>query len=257
MRLDFNGDGRIDLLLLGAVVRGGKLGDLLLRNDGKSSFTDVTAQAGLANGTASFGCSVADFDNCGRPDLLLTGPAGVRLFQNVDGIRFADVTATAGLDHVVGVCLGSTWIDLDQDGDLDLLIAQYAGSPEAALARLNGKPVDTGGEVLLFINIGDARPFVQGKPPGLTCRFKMATSSQALRLKGPIVAVAAADLDADRDVDLLVLADGRAPADVLNDRLLRFHIDPIELAGQEVWNGARLRCQSRRAVRSALAPLRP
>ncbi|HEV8063113.1 MAG TPA: FG-GAP-like repeat-containing protein [Gemmataceae bacterium] len=238
VRLDYNGDGRLDLLLLGAVVRGGKLGDLLLRNDGRGSFTDVTALAGLANGSASFGCSVADFDNCGRPDLLLTGPAGVRLFQNVDGAHFADVTATAGLDRVTGVCLGSSWIDLDQDGDLDLMIAQYAVSPEAALARLNGKPVDTGGEVLLFINIGEARPFAQGKPPGLTCRFKAATGSQALRMKGPIVAVAAVDLDADRDIDLLVLADGRAPAVVLNDRLLRFHLDPIELAGQEAWNGA-------------------
>jgi hypothetical protein len=50
--------------------------------------------------------------------------------------------------------------------------------------------------------------------------------------------MAAADLDADRDVDLLVLADGRAPAAVLNDRLLRFHLDPIELSGPEAWNGA-------------------
>ena len=238
VRLDYNGDGRLDLLLLGAVVRDGKLGDLLLRNDGGGSFTDVTAQAGLANGLASLGCSVADFDNCGRPDLLFTGPSGVRLFQNVDGKRFEDKTTAAGLNLVTGVCLGSAWIDLDQDGDLDLMIAQYARSPEAALARLDGKPEDTGGELRVFINIGEAPPFTEGKPPALTCRFKEATDSQALRIKGPVVAVAAADLDADRDVDLLVLADGQIPAAVLNDRLLRFHLDPTALCEPAKWNGA-------------------
>jgi FG-GAP-like repeat/Tetratricopeptide repeat/ASPIC and UnbV len=238
VRLDFNGDGRLDLLLLGAVVRGGKLGDLLLRNDGGGSFTDVTAQAGLANRLASWGCSVADFDNCGRPDLLLTGPAGVHLFRNVDGTRFEDVTTVAGLNLVTGVCFGSAWIDLDQDGDLDLMVAQYARSPEAALARLEDKPGDSGGELRLFINIGEAPPFSDGKLPALTCRFKEATDSQALRMKGPVVALAAADLDADRDVDVLVLADGQIPAAVLNDRLLRFHLDPTALAEAEKWNGA-------------------
>jgi cytochrome c-type biogenesis protein CcmH/NrfG len=238
VRLDYNGDDRLDLLLLSAVIRGGKLGDLLLRNDGGGRFTDVTAQAGLADGQASFGCSIADFDNSGRPDILLTGPTGVRLFQNIDGTRFADTTKLAGLDQITGVCLGSIWIDLDQDGDLDLLVAQYASSPQAALDRLNGKPIDTSGQLFLMINIGEARPFVGGKPPGLTCRFRLAGGSEAPRAKGPIVAVAVADLDADRDVDLLVLADGQAPTAILNDRLLRFHADPLELSGSDVWNGA-------------------
>lgn len=237
VRLDYDGDGRLDLLLLGAVVRNGKLGDLLLHNGGEHAFTDTTATAGLANVPASFGCSVADFDNCGRPDLLLTGPAGVHLLQNVAGTHFVDVTKAAGLDQVKGVCLGSSWVDLDQDGDLDLLVAQYASSPELALARLRGNPAPSGGELLLFINVGEARPFEGGKPPGLTPQFKPAPGSEALRIKGPIAAVPAADLDADRDVDLLVLADGRAPAAVLNDRLMRFHLDSTELSKPEAWNG--------------------
>lgn len=237
VRLDYDGDGRQDLLLLGAVVRGGKLGNLLLHNSGEGRFADTTAVTGLANVPASLGCSVADFDNCGRPDLLLTGPAGVHLFQNVDGAHFADVTKSAGFDQVKGVCLGSSWIDLDQDGDLDLLIAQYATSPDLALARLLGKPASTGGELLFFINVGEARPFEGGKPPALTPQFKPATGSEALRIKGPVVALAAADLDADRDVDILVLVDGHVPAVVLNDRLLRFHLDPTELSKPEAWNG--------------------
>ncbi len=238
VKFDFNGDGRLDLLLLSAVVRAGKLGDLLLRNDGGGLFTDVTTQAGLASGSGSIGCAAADFDNCGRPDLLLTDSNGVRLFQNVDGSHFKDVTAQAGLDHIKGVCLSANWVDLDQDGDLDLLVARYASSPDTALARLEGKPVDTGGETLVFINVGEAPPFAGGKPPPLTCRFKPAAGIDALHIKGPVVGTAALDLDADHDIDLLVLADGRSPAAVLNDRLLRFHLDPLELAPPGYWNGA-------------------
>src|SRR5439155_10620759 len=123
---------------------------------------------------ASFGCSVADFDNDGRPDLLLTGPAGLRLLRNVDGKRFEDKTAEAGFDKVTGVCLGSGWVDLDQDGDLDLLVARYASSPETALARLKGE--GNGGELLVFLNVGEALPQrPDGKQPGLTCRFRPAT----------------------------------------------------------------------------------
>jgi cytochrome c-type biogenesis protein CcmH/NrfG len=237
VRLDYNGDGRPDILLLGAVVRGGEVRDLLLRNDGGGRFTDVTAQVGLAGVPASFGCSVADFDNDGLLDLLLTGPAGIRLFRNVDGTRFEDKTAAAGFDKVAGVCLGSGWVDLDQDGDLDLLVARYAANIETALARLKGKKTGNGGDLLVFLNIGEARPAADGKPLGLTCRFRPATEPAALRVKGPVTTFAATDLDADKDIDLLVFADGQAPVAVLNDRLLRFHRDEVKLAPAQDWNG--------------------
>ncbi len=71
--LDYNGDGKPDLFLLGAVVENGRVRDLLLRNDGGGRFTDVTAAAGLSGSRRSLGCCVADVDNDGRPDLLVTG----------------------------------------------------------------------------------------------------------------------------------------------------------------------------------------
>ena len=239
VRLDYNGDGKPDLLLLGAVTRGGELRNLLLRNEGGGRFTDVTLEAGLAESPASLGCSVADFDNDGLPDLLLTGPDGVRLYRNVDGKRFEDKTAAAGFDKFAGVFLGSGWIDLDQDGDLDLLVARYAATPEAALAKLRGGAAPEGGGLLVFLNIGEAPPQApDGKRPPLTCRFRPAVGPEALLVKGAVVAFAAADLDADKDVDLLVLADGLAPVTILNDRLLRFHRDDgLKITAQD-WNGA-------------------
>src|SRR5262249_29323406 len=71
--LDYDGDGKPDLFLAGAVVDKGKVRDLLLRNEGGGRFVDVTARAGLASPHPTLGCAVADFDNDGHPDLLLTG----------------------------------------------------------------------------------------------------------------------------------------------------------------------------------------
>src|SRR5262249_5844380 len=68
--MDSDGAGRVDLLVLSAVVENGRLRDLLLRNEGEGRFRDVTAAAGLAGLRPSLGCCVADVDNDGRPDLL-------------------------------------------------------------------------------------------------------------------------------------------------------------------------------------------
>jgi hypothetical protein len=235
VQLDYDRDGKTDLLLLGAVVHGGQLSDLLLHNDGGGRFTDTTAAAGLTG--ASFGCSVGDFDNDGRPDLLLTGPAGVRLLRNEDGTRFADVTAAAGLGKLAGVFLGSAWVDLDQDGDLDAVLARYADTPQAAVARLAGKPAPGGGVVVLT-NVGEAPPAPAGSPPRpLSAKFQAAEGVTALAVAGPVTNFVASDLDADKDVDLVVLADGEPPSVLLNDRLMRFRKgDPVTNQAA-AWNG--------------------
>jgi hypothetical protein len=235
VKLDYDRDGKTDLLLLSAVVRGGQLSDLLLHNEGGGKFADVTEAAGLTG--ASLGCSIGDFDNDGRPDLLLTGPTGVRLLRNEDGKRFVDVTETAGLGDVKGVFLGSAWVDLDQDGDLDAVLARYADSPEAAVARLAGKPA-LGGGVVVLTNVGEAPPVPPGTPPApLTAKFRVAEGLTALSVAGPVTGFVTSDLDADKDVDLVALVDGEPPAVVLNDRLMRFHRgDPIAKQAA-AWNG--------------------
>src|SRR5262249_6440358 len=69
--LDYDNDGKPDLFLLGAVVEGGKVRNLLLRNEGNGRFSDVTAKAGLEGPHDSLACTVADFNNDGYPDLFL------------------------------------------------------------------------------------------------------------------------------------------------------------------------------------------
>jgi hypothetical protein len=136
--IDYDGDGLMDLFFPGGGVFAGPdkkeiVGKpcKLYRNLGDGTFKDVTAEVGLdrlAGGQPWFythGVAVADFDRDGRPDLLVTGWGGVALFRNVDGKRFEDVTAKAGLDKGITWGISAAWADLDSDGYPDLYICQY------------------------------------------------------------------------------------------------------------------------------------
>ncbi len=228
---DFNGDGKPDVFLASAVVDGGKVRDLLLRNDGKGSFTDVTAAAGLATPRTSLGAAAGDFDNDGHPDLVITGAGEQHLFRNTGDGTFADVSAAVGLDKVVGTCLGGGWVDLDQDSDLDLVVGKYAdGDP----ATFDGpKP---GGELLVFENVGVAPAAAR---PGLSTAFQRSDALGKVVPAGSVVSFLASDLDADRDVDLLVLPEAADPVVADNDRLMRFNrVMPAWASGQaHRWNG--------------------
>ena len=187
--LDYNRDGKWDIFMVGAVVDKGKVRDLLLRNDGDNHFTDVTAAAGLVGDRPSLGFAVADYDNDGFPDLLITGAGVQKLFRNTGAGRFEDVTAKAGLDKITTVCLGAGWADVDQDGDIDLILSQYAENPEKALSQLRGKAEDGPG-LAVFLNVGEAPPMPAGRVGGLTTKFRRADGPAALLVKGPTTAVA-------------------------------------------------------------------
>jgi Na+-translocating ferredoxin:NAD+ oxidoreductase RnfD subunit len=83
--------------------------------------------------------AVGDFDGDGLPDLFLTLPlesAGDRmaLYRNLGGYRFERVPLPALGDRPIdlekyGVATGATWVDYDNDGDLDLFITYAFGHP--------------------------------------------------------------------------------------------------------------------------------
>jgi tetratricopeptide (TPR) repeat protein len=236
--LDYDRDQKPDVLLLGAVTRGGDVRDVLLRNSGNNTFADVTADVGLAAHLGSFGGAVGDFDNDGYADVVLAGPAGLKLLRNVEGKRFEDKTAAAGLDKESGVFLTAAWVDLDQDGDLDLVAAKYATTSELALKQLRSEKAEGEGRLAVFANTGEAPVLEVGKPvPPLSVAFQPLAKPEALLVKGPVVSIVTTDVDGDLDVDLLVLVDGQPPITLLNDRLLRFHTgDAVTSAGGQ-WGG--------------------
>lgn len=232
---DFNGDGRPDLFLLSAVIEGGKVRDLLLRNDGNGIFTDVTAQAGLAGPRASLGAAAGDYDNDGKTDLVVTGTGGVTLFRNTGKGTFEDAAAGAKLEAGKGVYLGCGWLDIDQDGDLDLIVCKFADGDSSTFSAPGA-----GGGLLVFENVGVAPPApANAPPPGLGTAFRPAEAFKQLVPNAAVVNVVATDIDADRDTDLVVMAHGADPVVIDNDRLMRFkRVAPAWGANAaHPWNG--------------------
>ncbi|MEE8585367.1 MAG: FG-GAP-like repeat-containing protein, partial [Acidobacteriota bacterium] len=118
---DFDGDGRADLLLAGSDAFIG-----LYRNQ-KDRFVEVTSAAGLEGIASGYSANVVDYDNDGHLDIYLSlngwsGPAPNRLFRNLGGGAFEEVTDQSGTGDP-GSGFVSLWGDLDNDGDLDLAVA--------------------------------------------------------------------------------------------------------------------------------------
>jgi len=148
---DYNNDGWPDLLVtcLGGVV--------LYRNNGDGTFTDVTKQAGLNDTQFATGAAFGDYDGDGWADLFVShyvdfhlddlpkfgssktcqyhglavqcGPRGLKgagdlLFHNNGDGTFTDVSKAAGVDDPHGYYgLGAVWSDFNDDGRLDLFVA--------------------------------------------------------------------------------------------------------------------------------------
>jgi hypothetical protein len=71
------------------------------------------------------GVAVGDYDNDGRPDILVTRWKSYALYHNLGQGRFEDVTIEAGLGGDRGCPSSAAWADLDNDGDLDLYVCRY------------------------------------------------------------------------------------------------------------------------------------
>jgi hypothetical protein len=143
---DVDGDGDPDVLLVGGA------GNALLRNDG-GRFTDVTEEAGLDWRRPDDHLPgeprqplIADFDNDGRQDILITYVEDDhRLYRNLGGGRFADATAASGLGGKGLVAGPATAFDYDGDGLLDVYIGYFGDYPRGTLPTLarrnrNGLP---------------------------------------------------------------------------------------------------------------------
>ena len=140
---DFDNDGDEDLFMTHLNGQGNNL----YVNDGSGTFEDRSTGSGLGAGSLAYtgwGTTWFDFDNDGWLDLLVVNgtitalpgrPAGQfpydqrrTLFRNLGDGRFADVTDQAGAAFAVSETgRGAAFGDVDNDGDIDVLVGNDAG----------------------------------------------------------------------------------------------------------------------------------
>ncbi len=125
---DYNGDGRLDLLIVeDKFTRGPR--SVLLRNEGGLKFKDVSEEVGLPGDVFGLGVAVADLNEDGQPDFFV-GHSN-RLFLSQPGHRYREAVELAPVfkyapfdneDWPCGVAFG----DLNRDGRLDLVVSAHS-----------------------------------------------------------------------------------------------------------------------------------
>jgi enediyne biosynthesis protein E4 len=127
---DYDNDGWMDIYL----VNGSTLDDVsagkchtgkLYRNNHDGTFADVTAKSGLNHCGWGFGVAAGDYDNDGWEDLYVTYLDGGVLYRNNHDGTFTDVTAKAGVGNPGHWGTSAAFGDYDNDGNLDLYVANY------------------------------------------------------------------------------------------------------------------------------------
>ena len=212
---DYDGDGWIDLLILG----GTRFGDApsgsslqLHRNRRDGTFEEVTREAGLHRVGWASSATVGDVDNDGDADLFVKFWGRNGLYRNLGNGTFQDVTKEAGLlDSETRWGAGATFLDYDRDGSLDLFFTNYLhfdpettpGKGSGGNCTWKGVPVNCGPRGLPMGRHSMYRSRGDGTFEDVTEATGIGSSSP-----GYGMTAVAADLDADGWVDLYVACDG-------------------------------------------------
>jgi hypothetical protein len=203
---DVNGDGWADIY----VANDGEP-NILWTNQRNGRFRNTALLAGVAlnsvgSAEGSMGVDAGDFDNDGDEDIFVTNLVGETntLYVNEGSGLFEDRSARVGLGvpSLPYTGFGTAWFDFDNDGRLDLLVANGAVRIKEALARPTD-PFPLHERNLLFRNLG-------------TGRFDEVTARGGAVFDLSEVGRGAAfgDVDNDGDVDVL-LTNNNGPARLL------------------------------------------
>ena len=184
--LDYDNDGKIDLLVVDNGAQGGMT---LFHNLGNGKFEDVTKQTGLDPSLHALSCTAGDYDNDGFTDFAVIVEGQVKLFHNEKGGRFNDVTQESGIKGN-GHGFGLTFVDYDHDGDIDLFILQSdEGHPFASVNGVVERSFRASNQ--MWRNNGNGT-------------FTDQTEQTGLAGDDPALAAIGTDYNNDRAVDLLV-----------------------------------------------------
>ena len=205
---DYDNDHDLDLLVLGGGTYNETplpigLKPALYRNEGFWTFTDVTEESGISTPPFySHGVSIADFNNDGWTDFLVSGYGGLSLWENQTDGTFQHVSQTCGL-HSDLWNTSTGWGDLNNDGNLDLYVVRYVnwsfGNHPRCLTGTGEREVCGPKDFedvsdLVFLNQGEGS-------------FQEHSKETGLAEDGKGLAVILADLDLDSSIDIYVAND--------------------------------------------------
>ncbi len=219
---DFDGDGWPDIY-----VACDSTPSILYRNNRDGTFTDVAVPAGVAYGDngeeqGGMGVAAADYDNDGRIDILRTNfidEMTTSLYRNLGELFFSDETVAAGLGvNTKYVAWGAQFIDVDQDGNKDLIIASGHIYPELKRAA-KSEPFEM--PRLLYWNLGNG-----------AFRDVTKQSGKALSAARSSRGLAIGDLDGDGAPEIVIVNMNAAPT-VLKNFAEKGNSILIRLAGTE------------------------
>jgi len=129
--LDYDNDGHPDLFFTNGAAQPSlrktdpSFYNRLYRNRGDGTFEDVTEKAGVRGEGFSIAAAAADFDNDGLTDLYVAGVNRNFLYRNRGDGTFEDITDKAGVGNHGRWAVSAGWFDFDNDGRLDLFVANY------------------------------------------------------------------------------------------------------------------------------------
>jgi enediyne biosynthesis protein E4 len=202
---DFDADGWPDIY-----VACDSTASILYRNNRNATFTDVALEAGCAynedgQAQAGMGVAIGDYNCDGLPDIFKTHfsddlPA---LYKNTDRKFFEDASRAAGFDIGRYVQWGTGFVDFDNDGWPDILIATGNVYPEV---EKHFKDYPYRGPRLVYRNLGNGR-------------FKDVSADCGPAVLSPRSSRGCAfgDFDNDGDVDVLSMNMNEAPQLLRND----------------------------------------